>query len=75
MERAANEDHSVLKYWESFGVAGTGGVIAEREFQIWLDWMVKDGSLKLGQLSRDDLFDNAYNPFASEAGASAAQQP
>ena len=74
-ERGANEDPSVLRYWKSFGVAGKGGVIADREFQIWLDWMVKDGSLKPGQLSRADLYDNAFNPFASEAGASAAQQP
>src|SRR5262245_49998931 len=38
-ERGTNDDAAVLKYWKSFGVAGKGGVIAEREFSIWIDWM------------------------------------
>jgi ABC-type nitrate/sulfonate/bicarbonate transport system substrate-binding protein len=70
--RGRNEDASVLKYWKSFGVAGKGGVISDREFQIWLDWMVKDGSLKPDQLSVDDIYDNRFNPFAAEAAASPA---
>ena len=72
-ERGRNEDSSVVKYWKSYGVAGRGGVIAEREFQIWLDWMVKDGSLKPGQLSRGDLYDNRFNPFAAEATAASVR--
>jgi ABC-type nitrate/sulfonate/bicarbonate transport system substrate-binding protein len=68
-ERGTNDDASVLKYWKSFGVAGKGGVIAEREFQVWIDWMVKDGSLKPGQLSGAQLYDNGFNPFAAEAAA------
>jgi len=70
--RGRNEDASVLKYWKSFGVAGKGGVTSDREFQIWLDWMVTDGSLKPGQLSVDDIYDNGFNPFAAEAAAQPA---
>ena len=73
-ERGTNEDAAVLKYWKSFGVAGKGGVIADREFQIWIDWMIKDGSLKPGQLSREQVYDNGFNPFAAEAAASAGPQ-
>jgi len=72
--RGRNEDAAMLKYWKSFGVAGKGGVIEDREFQIWLDWMVKDGGLKPGQLSARDLYDNGFNPFAAEAAAAAVQQ-
>jgi len=68
-ERGTNDDGSSLKYWKSFGVAAPGGVILDREFQIWIDWMVKDGSLKPGQLSRDQVYDNAFNPFAAEVAA------
>jgi ABC-type nitrate/sulfonate/bicarbonate transport system substrate-binding protein len=70
-ERGRNEDTSVVKYWKSYGVAGKGGVIAEREFRIWLDWMHKDGILKPGQLSGGDLYDNRFNPFAVDAAAPA----
>jgi ABC-type nitrate/sulfonate/bicarbonate transport system substrate-binding protein len=68
-ERARNEDTAVVKYWKSYGVAGQGGVIAEREFQIWLDWMVKDGSLKPGQLALADAYDNRFNPFTADSKA------
>jgi ABC-type nitrate/sulfonate/bicarbonate transport system substrate-binding protein len=71
--RGRNEDTSVVKYWKSYGVAGQGGVIADREFQIWLDWMVKDGSLKPGQLSGKDIYDNRFNPFAADVDRAARQ--
>ena len=73
-ERGTNEDAAVLKYWKSFGVAGKGGGIADREFQIWIDWMIKDGSLKPSQLSREQVYDNGFNPFATEAAAAATPQ-
>ena len=59
----------MVKYWKSYGVAGQGGVIAEREFQIWLEWMVKDGSLKSGQLALADIYDNRFKPFAADSTA------
>jgi ABC-type nitrate/sulfonate/bicarbonate transport system substrate-binding protein len=41
--RGRSEDDSQLRYWKSYGVAGTGGVIADREFQTWIDWLHADG--------------------------------
>ena len=72
-ERGRNEDTAVVKYWKSYGVAGKGGVISEREFQIWLAWMIKDGSLKPGQLSLADVYDNRFNPFAADTRAVSAR--
>jgi ABC-type nitrate/sulfonate/bicarbonate transport system substrate-binding protein len=62
--RGRNEDASPIQYWRSTGIAGTGGLIDEREYQIWIDWLVKDGQLKPRQLVPSDLYTNELNPFA-----------
>jgi ABC-type nitrate/sulfonate/bicarbonate transport system substrate-binding protein len=69
-KRGRNEDAAVVKYWRSYGVAGRGGLISDKDFQVWIDWMVKDGELEPGQLSARQLYSNELNPFA--AGATAA---
>lgn len=66
--RGRNEDVSALQYWRSTGVAGTGGMIAERELQIWLDWLVKVGELSPGQLSLAELYTNDLNPYSRQLG-------
>jgi ABC-type nitrate/sulfonate/bicarbonate transport system substrate-binding protein len=62
--RGRNEDISPIKYWRSTGIAGTGGLISEREYKIWIDWLVKDGQLQPHQLVPTDLYTNELNPFA-----------
>jgi ABC-type nitrate/sulfonate/bicarbonate transport system substrate-binding protein len=65
------EDTSVVKYWRSTGMAQPGGRLAEREFQVWIDWLVKDGGLKPGQLALNELFTNEFNatePAAASGG-------
>ena len=64
-KRKRNEDASAIKYWQSTGVAGKGGLIADRELQVWIDWLVKDGVLKPGQLKAADLYTNEFNPYRS----------
>lgn len=66
--RGRNEDASVLQYWRSTGVAGTGGLIAERELQVWLDWLVEVGELSPGQLSLSDVYTNELNPYGKRVG-------
>jgi ABC-type nitrate/sulfonate/bicarbonate transport system substrate-binding protein len=66
--RGRNEDASVLQYWRSTGVAGTGGMLAERELQMWLDWLVKVGELSPGQLSLAEVYTNELNPYAKQLG-------
>lgn len=67
--RGRDEDASALKFWGSYGVTAKGGVMSERDFQLWIDWLVKDGSVQPGQLSAANLFDNDMNPFASTSAA------
>lgn len=61
--RHRNEDASAVSFWRSPGVAFTGGVIQDSEFQIWLDWLVKRGQLAPGQLQVRRLYTNQFNPF------------
>ncbi len=60
--RHRNEDDTQLRYWKSYGIAGKGGVIADREFQTWIDWLHGDGELTQ-QLKLADLFTNEFNPY------------
>jgi len=59
------ENAETVKFWKSTGIAGPGGLIRERELQIWLDWLVKDGELRPGQLKLGDVYTNAFNPYAA----------
>lgn len=63
-DRARNEDATLVQYWLSTGIAEPGGQIAEREFAVWIDWLVKEGDLTPGQLKPVDLYTNAFNPYA-----------
>lgn len=62
-QRKRNEDSSSIKYWKSTGVAGKGGLINDKELQVWIDWLVKDGVLKLNQLRAASLYTNEFNPY------------
>lgn len=60
------EDGSLVKYWRSTGIARPYGLIADREFQVWMDWLVKDRELEPAQIALSDLFTNVYNPAWKE---------
>ena len=63
-KRKRNEGPEVVRYWQSVGIAEQGGLIQDREFQLWLDWLIKDGDLKAGQIKPSDVYTNTFNPFA-----------
>ncbi|MFE4633178.1 ABC transporter substrate-binding protein [Streptomyces sp. NPDC056773] len=60
-KRGRNEDTSTLQYWRSYGVAEQGGRIADKEFQLWIDWLGERGEVKKGQLKASDLYTNEFN--------------
>lgn len=68
-QRKRAEDTSVIQYWQSYGIAGRGGQLAEREFRVWLDWMVKDEQLAPAQLAVSDVYTNQLNPYAAATEA------
>lgn len=59
--RGRNEDTSAIKFWQSYGVAGPGGRLSDREYQVWIDWLVKDGDLTRGQISAKDLYTTKFH--------------
>jgi ABC-type nitrate/sulfonate/bicarbonate transport system substrate-binding protein len=63
-KRGRSEDNSQLKFWKSYGVAGKGGLIAEKEFSTWVDWLNTAGELKGKQVAAKDVFTNEYNGVA-----------
>ena len=66
--RGRNEDTAVLKYFKSFGIAGTGGVIAEKEFTTWISWLEQQGQIPRGKVKAADVYTNRFNSFANGGG-------
>ncbi|WP_040807479.1 ABC transporter substrate-binding protein [Nocardia concava] len=64
-KRGRNENTNLLQYYKSSGIPVAGGVIAERELQIWIDWLVRNGELPAGKLAAKDLYTNKDNPYAN----------
>jgi len=64
-KRKRNEDASLLKYWQGFGIEAKGGVIRDSDFQLWTDWMVRAGELRPGQMQLERVYTNQFNPFAA----------
>lgn len=62
--REGNQTTDYVKFWKSSGIAETGGVITDSEYSVWIDWLVKNGDLKEGQITPEDLYTNEYNPYA-----------
>jgi ABC-type nitrate/sulfonate/bicarbonate transport system substrate-binding protein len=70
--RGRGEDSSTVRYWKTTGIDSPGGVIRDRDFQIWIDWLVRAGELKPSELRASSLFTNEFNPFAKGAIVSKA---
>ncbi|NLU65857.1 ABC transporter substrate-binding protein [Streptomyces sp. HNM0574] len=68
--RKRNEDADPLRYFLSYGVAGTGGRIAEKELTVWADWLAERGDINRDRFSVRDIYTNAYNRY--RAGSRAA---
>ncbi|MGQ5259902.1 ABC transporter substrate-binding protein [Micromonospora sp. ZYX-F-536] len=68
-KRGRNEDPSLVAYWKSSGVAGRGGVIDEREFRTWIDWLAAEGELRGDPPKPADIYTNRFNPFVDGGGA------
>ncbi|HEY5855321.1 MAG TPA: ABC transporter substrate-binding protein [Aldersonia sp.] len=63
--RGRNENTDLVGYWRSTSIAGPGGVIDEKEIQLWIDWLVRNGELPEGKLTAADLYTNEFNPYAN----------
>jgi ABC-type nitrate/sulfonate/bicarbonate transport system substrate-binding protein len=64
-KRHRNENTKTIEYWRSSGIPVPGAVIADRELQTWIDWLVRNGELADGKLTAADLYTNEFNPYAN----------
>ncbi|GAA5062843.1 ABC transporter substrate-binding protein [Nocardia callitridis] len=64
-ERGRNESTRLTPYWLTSGIPVPGGVVEEREFQVWIDWLVRNHKMKNGKVRAPDLFTNEFNPYAN----------
>ncbi len=66
-KRGRKEDAGTVKFWKSTGVAGKGGLISDKEFDTWINWLVKEGTIKEGELKAKDLYTNEFNPYLNKS--------
>ncbi|GGN79676.1 ABC transporter substrate-binding protein [Nocardia rhizosphaerihabitans] len=64
-KRGRNENLKLLDYWRSSGIPVPGAVIADKEIQIWIDWLERNGELPKGKITATELFTNKDNPYAN----------
>lgn len=62
--RDRNEDATAIRYWRSTGVAGPGGVIADREFDLWKE-RAAETRPALRDIPTTRLYTNELNPYRS----------
>ena len=40
-------------------------MIADKEFSVWHDWLVRNGELAEGRISLSEVYTNEFNPYAN----------
>lgn len=60
--RGRNEDSMPIQYWKSTGVASAGGKLSDKDFQVWIDWLIRDGQLEPGKIKAKDLYTTQFFP-------------
>ncbi|MDR2031021.1 MAG: ABC transporter substrate-binding protein [Azoarcus sp.] len=62
-KRARNETTAAVQHYRSTGIAVTGGIVEAKAYQMWVDWLVRNGELAPGQVDVSRMVDNRYNPY------------
>jgi len=60
--RGRNENTSIVKHWEGTGVVSPRGMLRDRDFQMWIAWLTKDGQLAPGAFAPRDAYTNEFQP-------------
>ena len=65
--RGRAESADAIQFWKSTGIPSVGGVVLDKDLQVWIDWLVKEQIVKPAQVKPSDLYTNALNPYANGA--------
>jgi ABC-type nitrate/sulfonate/bicarbonate transport system substrate-binding protein len=60
------DDAKALALWKGTGIATHAGVIRDKDFDLWLDWLESRGDVKTDALAASDIYTNEFNPYAEE---------
>ena len=60
------DDAKALALWKGTGIATHAGLIRDRDFDLWLDWLKSRGDVKAESLKASDIYTNEFNPYAEE---------
>jgi ABC-type nitrate/sulfonate/bicarbonate transport system substrate-binding protein len=61
------EEKEIYELWSGNGVATEGGVLDEKDFTIWLDWLDAEGEVDADALDVSEIFTNDLNPYAKDS--------
>lgn len=64
-ERDGPDAAALSHLWQSSGIATPGGVIQDKEYTRWADWLEAHNELKNPGLTTEDYFTNEFNPYAN----------
>jgi len=62
-KRKRNENDAILKYWKSYGITAKHGLQQDRDYQIWIDFLAREGTLAQGAVKPSDIYTNAFNDY------------
>lgn len=65
-EHGRGEEKEVYALWAGNGVATRGGVLDDKDFEIWLDWLDAEGEVDADSLDISEIFTNELNPYAKK---------
>jgi ABC-type nitrate/sulfonate/bicarbonate transport system substrate-binding protein len=60
-KRGRNENTETVHHWQSTGVSTPHGLLTDRDYQLWIDWMERAGQLQPGQIKPSDVYTNEFN--------------
>jgi hypothetical protein len=60
------EDITAVTYWKSAGLGRRGGLLADHNFGIFINWFRNHGDAAIGALDPRALYTNEFNPYRGQ---------
>ncbi|MEI6205415.1 MAG: ABC transporter substrate-binding protein [Desulfuromonadales bacterium] len=57
-----NQNPAIAKYWKGPFLRNYG-LLQDSDIQFWLDWFLREGKIKEGELKPSDIYTNSFNPY------------
>jgi len=65
-EQGRPDDAKALALWKGTGIATHAGLIQDKDFDLWLDWLKSRGDVKADSIKASEIYTNRFNPYAKE---------